>query len=113
MVRRSLASLDPALGDPDRQNDALVLGMHFGRDVEIEYENEPASPDPSEAVGETELDEPSFGLMHSVHRFRSTGSADYHFLRVSRKKYDAWIAEQMRWPGESPPKENRPLIHHR
>jgi hypothetical protein len=40
MIRRSLVPLDATLADPIHSGDGLVLGIHFGRQVNVEYENE-------------------------------------------------------------------------
>jgi hypothetical protein len=37
VVRRTLATLDPMFGQPDHSDDGLIMGIHFGRHVEIEY----------------------------------------------------------------------------
>jgi hypothetical protein len=43
VVRRTLAALDPSLRWEDHANDGLIMGIHFGRRVEIEYETVPDS----------------------------------------------------------------------
>jgi hypothetical protein len=102
LVRRSLALLDPGLADPDRANDALVLGIHFGRNVEIEYENEPDSPDPGQfATSSSAGDDRQPALPGPVSKLRGADEMDYHTIKVSRKQYDTWIARQGP-PGEPP-----------
>jgi len=43
VVRRTLAALDPSLRWEDNADDGLIMGIHFGRQVEIEYETVPDS----------------------------------------------------------------------
>jgi hypothetical protein len=111
-VRLSLATLDRELTDPDRANDALVLGIHFGRNVEIEYENEPVSADPREVASRSDsADVLQSRPVYPFHEFRSARDPDYHILKVSRKEYDAWIEKQGP-PGEAYPHDNL-LVHKR
>jgi hypothetical protein len=107
LVRRSLAPLDPALESADHAKDALVLGMHFGSFVEIEYENEPDSIDPGQfATSSSSVDDPQPVIAGPVSRLRNASEMDYHTLKVSRKQYDAWIARQGS-PGEPPIRDDQ------
>jgi hypothetical protein len=54
IVSRTLAGLDPTLLGSDHPNDGLILGIHFGRRVEIEYESVPDSGNPEESQTQTQ-----------------------------------------------------------
>ena len=107
LVRRSLASLDSALASADHAKEALVLGMHFGSSVEIEYENEPDSVDPGQfATSSISGDDRRPVIAGLVSKLRSASEMDYHTIKVSRKQYDEWIAGQGP-PGEPPVGDNQ------
>jgi hypothetical protein len=119
MVRRSLVPLDASLGDPIHAGEGLVLGIHFGRMVELEYENMPdwqqvsrVATDPAEWTEPTQrpgsVAVPSFSL-------RNVDNRDHHTLKVSRQQYEKWIARQTVLPGEPSPHADQflgPSNHH-
>lgn len=108
-VRRSLASLDMRLVDPEHENDGLVLGMRFGRNVEIEFESEPDPVDPREIATQSgRVDDLGTRLVSPRYEFRNANDTDYHVLKMSRKAYDAWIATQGSTGG--PPPHESPLM---
>lgn len=98
MVRRSLAPLDASLGDSFHAGNGLVLGIHFGRQVEAEYEDVPA-----ELLQPPALDAPL------GYTFRNEESPNYHMIKVSRQQYEKWIAGQTTLPGEAPPHPEQQL----
>ena len=115
MVRQSLLPLDTDLADPVHESEALVLGIHFGRVVEVEYENE---RDWQGAPGvATEPRELSQAIQHAEpgsvpgFRFRNSDDPEHHVIKVSRQQYEKWIAEQTPLPGEPPPHADRQLSH--
>jgi hypothetical protein len=110
VVQRSLASLDLRLADPEHEDEALVLGIHFGRDIEVEYENQPDSLDPLEIASRPgRMDAMRLGLISPMHLFTDAADGDYHLLKVSRKEYDTWVARQ--GPPGTPPPHNNQLVH--
>ncbi len=115
MVRQSLVPLDVELADPMHVSEALVLGIHFGRVVEVEYENErdwqgapgvaTESRELSQAIQQAEPGGvPGF-------RLRNRDNPEHHVIKVSRQQYEKWIAEQTPLPGEPPPHADQQLGH--
>lgn len=95
IVRRTLAALDPGLGQADDGNDGLILGIHFGRRVEIEYESIPDSGNPGEIQIQTEHDLSQAGapLMASSF-FSSSYPTPHNVIRLSQKQYHEFIAQE-------------------
>ena len=98
-VRRTLAALDPVLvQQPDHADEGLILGIHFGRQVEIDYEsiqdsyqsneNPPqAQPIFSEAANQGPLQQASYLVGNSDAKLPKV-------IRLSRKRYDKLIAQE-------------------
>jgi len=111
MVRRSLVSLDATLADPIHAGNGLVLGIHFGRQVELEYENETDWRD----GGDFATSGAGRGLaahtqpMFRSYTYRNQEQSDYRVIKMSRPKYEEWIAAQTSLPGEAPPHAVEPL----
>lgn len=98
MVRRQLALLDPVLAQPDHANNDFVLGIHFSKRVEIEYEDISGSPNSNNDQPHTlpsvwqsmppEANHPGsqlFGSQETVLR---------KVIRLSKKQYGEFIAQQ-------------------
>jgi hypothetical protein len=96
IIRRTLAALDPGLGQPHAE-DGLILGIHFGRRVEIEYESIPDSLDSEESQPETQ---PGFSQAPperppTASRFVSNSDTTLPRVnRLSKKQYDEFIAQE-------------------
>jgi hypothetical protein len=107
MVRDSLAPLDADLANPTHAAEGLVLGIHFGRVVEVEYENErewqaaPGVPTDSPELGQA-IQHAKPGGVRGF-RFRNRDTPEHHVIKVSRQQYEAWIADQTPLPGEPAP----------
>ena len=115
MVRQSLVPLDAELADPMYVSEGLVLGIHFGRVVEVEYENERDWQDaPGAAMESPELfkatQQAELGGLPGF-RFRNRDNPEHHVIKVSRQQYEKWIAEQTPLPGEPPLHADRQLSH--
>ncbi len=98
IVRRTLAALDPNLGHPNHANDGLILGIHFGRRVEIEYEIVPGSRDSEGSQPETQpgfQQAPSPEAAQPYSYFLSNSQPILHrVIRLSKKVYDDFIAQE-------------------
>jgi hypothetical protein len=98
IVRRTLAALDPSLLQSDHANDGLIMGIHFGRRVEIEYESVPDSGNPGESQTQTQTDlsqaaTPGAPPMASYF-FGNNETIPHKIIRLSRKQYHEFIARE-------------------
>jgi hypothetical protein len=97
IVRRTLAALDPGLGRPDHANDGLILGIHFARQVEIEYESIPDSRDSEESQPETQ---PGYSPAPPERPPTASYFVSYRdatlpkVIRLSKKQYHEFIAQE-------------------
>ena len=98
IVRRTLAAFDPKLDQPDQADDGLIMGIHFGRQVEIEYESIPDYRDSEESPPGTQ---PGFSPgpapeapQPASHFFSNSDSTLPRVIRLSKKRYHAFIAQQ-------------------
>jgi hypothetical protein len=98
IVRRTLAALDRSLGEEDHPHDGLILGIHFGRRIEIEYESVPDSGNPEESQNETQPgfpQVPSPDAAQPASYFLGTSQPILHrVIRLSKKRYDQFIAQE-------------------
>jgi len=97
IVRRTLATLDPTVGQPDHDDDGLILGIHFGKRIEIEYETVPGSID-AEAQPKTrpevwQAPHPDVPPPAS-HFFPDNGATLHNVIRFSKKQYEEFIAQE-------------------
>lgn len=96
-IHAILASLDARFMDL-RAGDTLQLGIHFGRDVEFEYE---VAKPPSYAVPAIETfagqspseTEPS--TVFTATQLTRINSSTTGILKVPKARYEAWIAESL------------------
>jgi len=111
MVRRSLVPLDASLADPIYDGVGLVLGIHFGRQVEVQYDNEPDWHDPQAAEASQTGAADSFEQPPALrsYSFRDEQNSDRHVIRVSLQQYETWISGQTSLPGEAPPQPSQQL----
>jgi hypothetical protein len=96
IFRRTLAALDPGLGRQDHADDGLILGIHFGRRVEIEYESIPDSSN-SESQSETQagFSPPPAERPRTASYFTSNKGATFpRVISLSKKQYDEFIAQE-------------------
>jgi hypothetical protein len=97
-VRRTWAALDPILGQPDHAIDGLILGFHFGRHVEIEYEAFPDSGSSEENPPQTQSGFPQApppeGPQPASYFFISNHAILPKMIRLSKKQYDEFIAQE-------------------
>lgn len=97
IVRRTLATLDPALGQPDRDDDGLILGIHFGKRIEIEYEMVTNSTDADAQLKIRPEDSQTMQSDTSPlewHFFPTNSTTLHKVIRFSKKQYDALIAQE-------------------
>ena len=92
-VKPALALLDPQLASSVHDGDEFVFGVHFGGQVEIEYEVfsllPPLTPTAS-ASSATRIPE-SFMERSDVKRQQGNGSA-YVVMATSQERYDSWMS---------------------
>jgi hypothetical protein len=98
IVRRTLAALDPNLGQPNHANDGLILGIHFGRRVDVEYES---IPDPGTSEESQPQTDPEFSLAPLTKAprpvfsfFSNTQTIPHKVIRLSQKQYDEFVAQE-------------------
>ena len=99
LVRRTLAALDPVLMEPpDHADDGLILGIHFARQVEIEYED---IPDSSDSDRNPPQSRPIFSdaanqgpLRQASYLVSNSDAALPKVIRLSRKRYDRLNAQE-------------------
>jgi len=97
IVRRTLATFDPVLGQPDHDDDGLILGIHFGKRIEIEYEIVPNSIDADAQLKTRPEDSQTMQSDASPlasHFFRTNSTTLHNVIRFSKKQYDAFIAQE-------------------
>jgi len=97
IVRRTLAALDPGLGRPDHANDGLILGIHFGRRVEIEYESVPDSgnaEDQLQTQPEVAHTLQPVASPRASYLFSNSDTIPHKVIRLSQKRYDEFIAQE-------------------
>ena len=96
-VRRTLAALDPVLGHPGHANDRLILGIHFGRRVEIEFESIPDSGNSEESQLQTEPEFSTAPLTKAPRPvssfFSKSHTIPHRVIRLSQKRYDEIVAQ--------------------
>jgi hypothetical protein len=100
VASRWLAMLDPARGQADFVNDRVVMGTHFGRQIEIELEDIPDS-----AITEDQLQPqpdasqtPRQGTAPLASQFVPNNDTSLHkVIRLSKKQYDQWTAREQAW----------------
>jgi hypothetical protein len=96
-TRRALGSLDPMLADPAHDGEAFKFGLHFGRQVEFEYEITPASTAGTGIISDS-LAQSLAGLKKgSTLLPRADAISGSNTIRgvikVSMARYSAWLAE--------------------
>jgi hypothetical protein len=97
-LRSMLQALDAKLADSLQDGDTFEFGIHYGRRVEFEYEFDTPTSVGTGAVSRSLLESlAGVGVTESSHLSASTTSrADgvvHGALKVSRERYDAWLAE--------------------
>lgn len=83
-VRRTLAALDPVFVQPlDSADVGLIMGIHFGKQVEIEYE----------IVSDSGISEESQPVTQRGFSWAPRSDTTFHkVIRLSQKQYDNFIA---------------------
>jgi hypothetical protein len=99
-MRSMLQALDAKLADSLQDGNTFEFGIHYGRRVEFEYEFDTPTSVGTGAVSRSLLESlGGVGVTESSHVSASTTSrADgvvHGALKVSRARYDAWLAEVM------------------
>jgi hypothetical protein len=96
-TRRALGSLDPMLADPAHDGDAFQFGIHFGRQVEFEYEITPASTAGTRITSDS-LAQSLAGLKKGSTLLPradaiSGSNTIQGVIKVSIARYSAWLTE--------------------
>jgi len=111
-ARRWLAMLESARGQGDFANDRVVIGIHFGKQIEMEFEDvsDSASTEDQLQAQPKTAQTPRPDTAGLASRFVSNGDTALHkVIRFSRKQYDQWTAqEQARERRSSHGNRNRP-----
>jgi hypothetical protein len=95
VTRRWLAMLDPAPGQADLVRDRVIMGIHFGKQIEIEFEAVSDSS-PQAQPEASQMSVPDMAPVAS--RFVSNGDTTLHkMIRLSKKQYDRWTAREEAW----------------
>jgi hypothetical protein len=96
IVRRLLATLDPGFGQPEDADHGLIMGVHFGRQVEIEYE---AVPDSADSDGSLPQAPPVFSPSpnqtgaHVASFLSSNDTNRPKVIKFSKRQYEELIAQ--------------------
>jgi hypothetical protein len=91
-TRRFLAALDPEPGQADSANDRVIMGIHFGKRIEIEFEAVSDSQ-PQNQPEASQTSEPDMAPVAS--HFVSNGDTTLHkVIRLSKKQYEQWTARE-------------------
>jgi hypothetical protein len=95
-IRDSLAAITPKLAELLKDGDTLEFGIHYGRQVEFEYEVTTASSHTAHAMSAS-LTQSLAGLGKES-AFRSTdviseGTTVHGVIKVSMARYNAWLTE--------------------
>jgi hypothetical protein len=97
IVRRTLGGLDPDLGHALHANDGLILGIHFGRRVEIEYESVPDSGNSEQGPSHGESGFSTEGPQRASRLFSNNNIILRKVISLSRNQYHEFITkEEMR-----------------
>jgi hypothetical protein len=100
LTRRWLAMLDPARGQADFVKDGVIMGIHFGKQIEIELENVPdsASPEDQPQAQPEASQTPRPGTAPLTSQFVPNSDTTVHkVIRLSKKQYDQWTAREQAW----------------
>jgi hypothetical protein len=104
-IRNALSVIDSQLAERLKDGDWLQFGIHYGRQVEFEYEITIASSDTTRAISDR-LPQSLAGLEKGLALLPPVDLAtDDHtvpgVIRVSMGRYNAWLTEvSAREPGE-------------
>ena len=96
-IREALAALNPKLAELLKDGDTLQFGIHYGRQVEFEYEVTTA-PSHSALTMSALLTQSLTGPEKESALFRSTdaiseGNTVHSTIKVSMARYNAWLTE--------------------
>jgi len=96
-IRSALASIEPRLADRLKDGDTLEFGIHFGREVEFEYEVTAASPAAAQTISES-LTQSLAGLEEKAVFVLPAGTVvegntAHGVGKVSKGRYNAWLAK--------------------
>jgi hypothetical protein len=97
IARRLLEPLGANLGQPDPAYDGLILGFHFGRQVEIEYESIPDSGNSGESQPQTQpgfSQAPPEAPPKASYFFSNSQAVSHKVIRLSKKQYVDFIARE-------------------
>jgi hypothetical protein len=95
-IRRTLASIEPKLAYL-KDGDTLQFGIHYGRQVEFEYEVTTTSPAAAQTISES-LTRSLAGLEEGSELLLTgdtivDGNTAHGIVKVSMARYNAWLAK--------------------
>jgi hypothetical protein len=96
-IRDALAAIDPKLAELLKDGDTLQFGIHYGRQVEFEYEITTPSMEGTRSISDT-LAQSLAGLEKGSALLRSTdaiseGNTVHGVIKISMARYNAWLTE--------------------
>jgi hypothetical protein len=101
VTRRWLAMLDPARGQADFVHDRVIMGIHFGKQIEIEFEAVSDSQ-PQTRPQASQTSEPDMAPVAS-HFVSNSDTTVHKVIRLSKKQYEQWTAREQAWEQNARP----------
>lgn len=97
-IRYALDALEPTLGELIRAGDGFEFGIHYGRQVEFEYEGTAVSSGASEAIPNSLVKsfagpEPKESTFLPQSAVDSNRGLAHGVVKISKSRYDTWLAE--------------------
>jgi hypothetical protein len=100
VTRHWLAMLDPARGQADFVHGRVIMGIHFGKRIDIEFEAVPDSANTEDQL-QAQLEasqKPRPDTAPLTSHFASIGDTTLHkTISLSKKQYDQWTAQEQAW----------------
>jgi hypothetical protein len=94
-TRRWLTMVDPAPGHADFGHDKVIMGIHFGKQIEIEFEVVADSQYQAQPEAK-QTPQPDLASVAS-HFVNNSDSTLHKVIRLSKKQYDQWTAREQAW----------------
>ncbi|WP_211256451.1 hypothetical protein [Edaphobacter aggregans] len=96
-IRDAFAAINPKLAELLKDGDTLQFGIHYGRQIEFEYEITTPSMEDTRSISDSlaqSLSGPEKGLafLRSTDAI-SEGNTVHGVIKVSMARYNAWLTE--------------------
>ena len=105
-IQKVLASLDPKLAEIAQSGGSLEFGIHYGKEVEFEYEatedSAVARRAPLQSLMRSPAGSQNKATLLPVLNIIGDDNASGGVIRVSMRRYRAWLAEVKRYSERSP-----------